>query len=122
MQPEQKIAQLQAAIGQLEQRSNTLLQAKDALENRSVTGVQVQHSSFGDGQVVSQDGKRFTVAFSDGQKQFLFPDAFRQSYLRTPDAALQADLEKYRLVEDRLSTVQQNIRTAQQHIEKLQRK
>ena len=122
MQPDQKIAQLSMRIGELEQHQTALLSARDAVENRPLTGVQVRHSRFGNGEVVRQNVKLFTVAFTAGEKQFLYPDAFQMQHLIAYDQALQADMEKYQLLHDKFAAVQSSIRAAQRRIEKLQRK
>ena len=122
MQPDQKIDRLRMGIGALEQHQTALLEAKDAVENRSLTGTQVSHAGFGSGQVITQTGKLFTVAFDATQKQFLYPDAFQLGHLTTGDTALQADMEKYKRLVQRLEDMQSRISAAQRCMEKLQRK
>jgi len=47
-------------------------------------GDAVKHKSFGDGIVTKIDkaGKHIRVKFAVGEKLFLFPDAFKQGYLK----------------------------------------
>ena len=40
--------------------------------------LQVKHNVFGEGTVISQNGKYFTVAFNGCQKNFVYPDAFEK--------------------------------------------
>jgi hypothetical protein len=47
-------------------------------------GDTVKHKSFGDGIVTKLDkaGKHIRVKFAAGEKLFIFPDAFKQGYLK----------------------------------------
>ena len=49
-------------------------------ENLQV-GQTVTHKSFGQGEIVSIDGKYIIVRFPSYEKKFLFPDAFIREYL-----------------------------------------
>lgn len=44
-------------------------------------GVKVNHKKFGAGKVVELDSKHLTVAFSGGEKRFMFPNAFEDGHL-----------------------------------------
>ena len=48
------------------------------------TGDVVYHKKFGSGKVLSVDkkGKYIKVSFNDGEKKFVFPDAFLQNHLK----------------------------------------
>ncbi len=46
-------------------------------------GSAVWHNKFGAGRVVSLDAERITVAFAEGEKRFVFPDAFANGFLAT---------------------------------------
>jgi hypothetical protein len=48
-----------------------------------VVGATVHHNKFGNGEVVELDSKHITVAFSEGEKRFLFPYVFEQGFLTT---------------------------------------
>ena len=50
-----------------------------------VAGVTVYHKSFGEGTVTKLDKaqKHIRVKFSVGEKTFVFPDAFKNGFLRT---------------------------------------
>ena len=47
-------------------------------------GDAVKHKSFGDGTVTKIDkaGKHIRVKFAAGEKTFIFPDAFKQGFLK----------------------------------------
>ncbi len=45
-------------------------------------GVTVQHKVFGPGKVIELGGGYITVAFEQGRKQFVFPDAFDNGFLK----------------------------------------
>lgn len=47
-------------------------------------GTAVKHKSFGDGKVnwIDKAGKHIRVTFSAGEKTFIFPDAFKQGFLK----------------------------------------
>lgn len=47
-------------------------------------GDAVKHKSFGDGTVTKLDkaGKHIRVKFATGEKTFIFPDAFKQGFLK----------------------------------------
>lgn len=50
--------------------------------SRVAVGVTVQHKTFGPGKVIELDGGYITVAFEQGQKLFVFPDAFENGFLK----------------------------------------
>jgi hypothetical protein len=45
-------------------------------------GVTVQHIKFGTGKVIELKGEFITVDFEQGEKRFVFPDAFENGYLK----------------------------------------
>jgi len=60
--------------------------------NMSLAGKKVQHTAFGPGTILRQDGDYITVQFAAGEKMFVFPDAFSQ-FLSIADHTLQQQLE-----------------------------
>ena len=60
--------------------------------NLSLAGKKVQHTAFGPGTILKQDGDYITVQFAAGEKMFVFPDVFSQ-FLRIADRTLQQKLE-----------------------------
>lgn len=54
-------------------------------------GQAVKHSAFGKGIITEADEKRLTVCFAQGEKRFLWPDAF-SCYLTLKDERLQSEL------------------------------
>ena len=55
-------------------------------------GQEVKHKKYGNGVVVEQQDNKVAVAFQEGQKLFVFPDAFQQ-YLVICDAKLKKEIE-----------------------------
>ena len=53
----------------------------------------VVHKKFGEGKIISQNGKYISVSFFQKTIDFLFPDVF-VSFLKCTNAALQAELEE----------------------------
>ena len=45
-------------------------------------GVTVSHKKFGEGVVAKLDDKHIYVEFKAGQKSFIFPEAFKQGFLK----------------------------------------
>ncbi len=45
-------------------------------------GSTVHHNTFGEGRVTELKGIYITVKFKQGEKRFMFPDAFEGSYLK----------------------------------------
>ena len=44
--------------------------------------LQVRHKTFGLGTVVATDGKYIKVKFDSTEKNFVYPDAFKQGFLK----------------------------------------
>ena len=51
----------------------------------------VKHKSFGDGLVVSSNGKYMTVKFATAQKTFVYPDAF-ETFLTLSDGTVSDEI------------------------------
>jgi len=49
--------------------------------SRVVIGVTVQHKKFGEGKVIELSGDYLIVKFEEGEKKFIFPDAFENGFL-----------------------------------------
>ncbi|MCR4902499.1 MAG: hypothetical protein K6A23_06555 [Butyrivibrio sp.] len=69
-----------------------LLKEMDDLGSPSAVGMKVSHKKFGDGKVVSQDGKYIEVEFSSVTKKFVLPGAIADKFLIVDDDKL---LEHY---------------------------
>ena len=78
---------MQKAAALLEERETAAMQAaKLSLEEKKaavpeLTGQKAVHKSFGEGTVISQDGKYLTVSFEKAQKKFALPGALVNGYL-----------------------------------------
>ncbi len=53
--------------------------------------LEVKHKSFGDGLVISNNGKYMTVRFGTTQKTFVYPDAF-ESFLTLSDGSVSDEI------------------------------
>ena len=51
----------------------------------------VKHKSFGNGVIISQNGKYITVKFDTVQKTFVYPDAF-ESFLTLEDGSISKEI------------------------------
>lgn len=84
---QRRIDKMQKAAALLEERETAAMQAaKLFLEEKKaavpeLTGQKAVHKSFGEGTVVSQDGKYLTVSFEKAQKKFALPGALVNGYL-----------------------------------------
>lgn len=52
----------------------------------------IRHKKFGEGKVVSCCNGQIVVRFADGEKKFIFPEAFRGGYLMAIDPNIQKDI------------------------------
>ena len=54
--------------------------------------LEVKHKSFGDGLVISNNGKYMTVKFATTQKTFVYPDAF-ENFLTLADGTVSEEIK-----------------------------
>ncbi len=52
------------------------------MRSGAVVGSAVVHAKFGTGKVVELSGGYVTVSFGQGEKRFLFPNAFESGFLK----------------------------------------
>ncbi len=71
----------------------------------------VKHNTFGEGVILSQNGKYFTVRFATATKIFVYPDAF-EKFLTFADAAmpeaLNADIAASRASKEKIRKEKQD--------------
>lgn len=60
----------------------------------NLLGEQVRHQVFGEGRIVSQTENYITVRFGQGEKDFVYPDAF-EMFLKLADEKLSSQMEAY---------------------------
>lgn len=53
--------------------------------------LQVKHKSFGEGKILSQNGKYITVSFATGNKIFVYPDIF-EKFLTLSDGSVNEEI------------------------------
>lgn len=61
---------------------------ESALGEKSALKLKVRHRKFGDGQVISQDGKYIEVKFKDVVKKFVLPGCIADKYLEVEDSEI----------------------------------
>ncbi len=54
--------------------------------------LEIKHKSFGNGTVVAVSGKYMTVRFGNGDKKFVYPDAF-ENYLTLADGSVSDEIK-----------------------------
>ena len=58
-----------------------------------LNNLEVVHSTFGPGTIVSNDGKYITVKFSSVEKKFVYPDSF-EKFLKLSDGTVPEEIVK----------------------------
>ena len=54
-----------------------------------MVGIKIKHISFGTGRITFFDEKYILVEFAAGEKKFLYPDAFKKSFIAAEDPEIQ---------------------------------
>lgn len=83
-----------------------------------IIGKAVKHGSFGQGIVTAQAENKITVCFSQGEKNFLYPDAFSK-FLFLKDEALQKELSA--LCDQQIKKQKERQKQLFSHQERMQR-
>ena len=84
---QRKIDRMQKAAQLLEERESAAARTREARAEENgaslpqLTGKRAVHKSFGEGTIVSQNGRYLTVEFAKGQKKFALPGAVVNGYL-----------------------------------------
>ena len=116
---QRRIDKMQKAAALLEERETAAMQAaKLSLEEKKaavpeLTGQKAVHKSFGEGTVISQDGKYLTVSFEKAQKKFALPGALVNGYLSV------AEEERVLSACRSLAMVQESAQKAEKELEAL---
>ncbi|MBQ6587907.1 MAG: hypothetical protein IJI01_04445 [Butyrivibrio sp.] len=83
-----KIEELKKEQEDLTAALSDLDKEETALGDRSALKMKVTHKKFGDGQVVTQDGKYIEVKFKDVVKKFVLPGCIADKFLEVDDEAV----------------------------------
>lgn len=83
-----------------------------------IVGQPIQHQAFGPGIVTSLTGKTVTVRFQDGEKKFIYPDAFSR-FLVLKNAKLQKNVRAQ--IEDRENAIREKRRSEQEEYNRRQK-
>lgn len=80
-----KIVELQKEQKDLTVALSELDKEEEALGEKSALKMKVSHKKFGDGQVITQDGKYIEVKFKDVVKKFVLPGCIADKFLEVSD-------------------------------------
>lgn len=83
-----KIVELQKEQKDLTVALSDLDKEEEALGEKSALKMKVSHKKFGDGQVITQDGKYIEVKFKDVVKKFVLPGCIADKFLEVSDDSL----------------------------------
>jgi hypothetical protein len=83
-----KIEELKKEQEDLTAALSDLDKEETALGDKSALKMKVTHKKFGDGQVVTQDGKYIEVKFKDVVKKFVLPGCIADKFLEVDDEAV----------------------------------
>ena len=83
-----QIEELKALQKELTEELSQLDKEDKELGERSALKMKVTHKKFGEGKVISQDGKYIEVKFSDVVKKFVLPGCIADKYLEVSDESV----------------------------------
>lgn len=83
-----KIVELQKEQKDLTVALSDLDKEEEALGEKSALKMKVSHKKFGDGQVITQDGKYIEVKFKDVVKKFVLPGCIADKFLEVSDDSI----------------------------------
>ena len=83
-----KIEELKKEQVDLNEALSELDKEEKKLGERSALKMKVSHKKFGDGQVITQDGKYIEVKFKDVVKKFVLPGCIADKFLEVDDDAI----------------------------------
>ncbi len=82
-----QIEELKLLQGELTDELANLDKEENELGEKSALKLKVSHKKFGDGEVITQDGKYIEVKFADVVKKFVIPGCFADRFLELNDEA-----------------------------------
>ena len=80
-----QIEELEKQHEDYQKQMDDLKQQTVALGNMDAVGLKVIHKKFGEGEIITQDGKYIDVKFADVVKKFVLPGAVADRYLKVED-------------------------------------
>ena len=119
---DRKIEAYREKIQQDQESISTLEADRNALLSTNLVGAVVHHFTFGSGTVAAQDPASITVEFSFGNKKFIMPSAFIDSFLSTTDSKINSVFEQYQALSEQLKTLKESICLANRSISILENK
>ena len=106
-----RMGELKDEHDNLEKDINAIQSEADALGDKDVVGLSIDHEKFGAGKIISQNGKYIEVQFSDVVKKFVLPGAIADGYLKITDEELIDYFKKRNDVHNRLMKAQIALRS-----------
>ena len=82
-----QIEELKILQSELTDELANLDKEENELGEKSALKLKVSHKKFGDGEVITQDGKYIEVKFADVVKKFVIPGCFADKFLELNDEA-----------------------------------
>jgi hypothetical protein len=84
----------------------------------NLLGTVVRHAAFGEGTVLEHSGNYLVIAFAQGKKEFLYPNAFSKHIVAVDPkiaASIKTEVEKYEASEAAISEKERLQRIAAQY-------
>ncbi len=85
---------------------------EETLGDKSAKGLKVKHKKFGDGEVISQDGKYIEVKFPDVVKKFVLPGCIADKYLEVEDNSIIDYYNKSNEIHEKKMAIELKIKSA----------
>ena len=106
-----RIDELKNEHDNLENEIASIQNEAEALGDKDVVGLSIEHEKFGPGKISGQDGKYIEVQFKDVTKKFVLPGAIADGYLKITDEELIGYFKKRNDVHNRLMKAQVSLRS-----------
>ncbi len=107
-----QIESLKTEQDELSQVLADLDKQEETLGNHSALNMKVNHKKFGQGEVISQDGKYIEVKFNDVVKKFVLPGCIADRFLEVEDEKILEYYEKSNEIHKKRMTTELKIKSA----------
>ncbi len=113
-----QIEELQTEQEQLSDKLAALEKEEAALGDKSALDLKVIHKKFGEGVVISQDGKYIEVKFSDVVKKFVLPGCIADKFLEVEDDSILEYYNKCNEIHGKKMAIELKIKSASYAIQR----
>ncbi len=110
---------IKSNIYELQQHINKAESQLDRIDEIDMTGQNVTHKKFGDGEVIEHDGDRLTILFSVGQKTLSLKTAFSKGLLEAEDEEITEICRSILDTEEKLKALQMRQRAQEIELDKI---